>query len=102
MKKDWLLAGCACLFGAILAFPAGIIFAGDPNGRTGASPAQKPAAAPRGGARDFYSPDILNDAYVLDQQLRAVEALELSCREFNQRCPEAKQARQRLNQQRPG
>ncbi len=102
MKKDWLLAGCACLFGAILAFPVGIMFAGDPNDQTVPTPAQRPAAAPHAAARDFYSPDISSDPYVLEQQLRTVEALELSCRHFNERCPEAKQARQRLNQQRPG
>ncbi len=100
MKKDWRLAACAGLLGAIFAFPAGIMFAGDPNEQTVPTPAQRPAAAPHAPARDFYSPDILSDPYVLEQQLRTVEALELSCRRFNERCPEARQARQRVDQQR--
>lgn len=100
MKKNWRLAGCAVLLGAVFAFPAGMMFAGDrlQNDRPTAS-AAKGASAPRRAARDFYSPDILNDPYVVEQQIRVVEALELSCRQLNELCREAKQARQRMEQQ---
>ncbi len=100
MKKDWRLAGCAGLLGAMFAFPAGIMFAGDrfQNDRPAAS-AAKGAPAPRRAARDFYSPDVLKDPYVVEQQIRTVEALELSCRQLKELCREAKQARQRMEQQ---
>ena len=92
------MLGCAALLGAAIAFPAGIML-----GRGGAAP--EPAAepgtgvssrtAPNRAVRDFYSPSILDDPYVIEQQLRVVEALELSCRQSGERCAEARAARER-------
>ncbi len=60
--------------------------------------------APRGAGkravRDFYSPSVLDDPYVVEQQLRVVEALELSCRQFGERCSDARKARERVEENR--
>ena len=95
------MLGCAALLGAAIAFPAGMMLGG-----RGAAPEQ---AAERGtgnapqakrAVRDFYSPNILDDPYVIEQQLRVVEALELSCRQLGERCAEARKARERVEERR--
>jgi hypothetical protein len=43
--------------------------------------------------RKVYSPAILKDPYVLRQQQKVVEALEVECRHFGTHCAEAEQAR---------
>lgn len=100
--KRWL--GCAALLGALVAFPAGMMLGGGgagsdqgaerDAGRAGGAPRSKPPRA----VRDFYSPSVLNDPYVIEQQLRVVEALELSCRQFGARCAEARKARERVEE----
>ena len=52
----------------------------------------------RRGVRDVYSPSVLDDPYVIEQQLRVVEALELSCRQLGERCQEAQRARERVEE----
>lgn len=49
-------------------------------------------------SRDMYSPAVLNDPYVVDQQVKVVEALERSCRELREHCEEARAARQRIEE----
>ena len=101
--SDKRMLGCAALIGAAIAFPAGMMLAGGGGGTQGeaerrsgkASPAQ-----PKQAVRDFYSPTILDDPYVIEQQLRVVEALELTCRQNGERCAEARQARQRVEENR--
>jgi hypothetical protein len=51
------------------------------------------AVAGQAGVRNFYSPRIGSDPYVLDQQRLTVEAMELQCGRFGEHCPEAKRAR---------
>jgi len=46
--------------------------------------------------RNFYSPNVLSDPYVLQQHREIVEALEITCRKTGQHCAEAKQARRYL------
>jgi hypothetical protein len=43
--------------------------------------------------RKVHSPVILNDPYVVRQQRKVVEALEVECRHFGTHCAEAEQAR---------
>lgn len=89
--------GCAALLGAAIAFPAGMMLGGRGptpeqamEGGVGNAPRSKPAV------REFYSPSILDDPYVIEQQLRVVEALESSCRLRGERCAEARSARERV------
>ena len=93
--------GCAALLGAAIAFPAGMMLGGRgptteqaAKGGVGNAPRSKPAV------REFYSPSILDDPYVIEQQLRVVEALELSCRKLGERCVEAQKARDRVEENR--
>ena len=100
-KRDWRFAGCTALLAALVAFPLGMMFAADDRAREGS--AQSTAAkAPAGRqtGRDFYSPNIAGDPYVLEQQLKVVEALERSCAQLAKYCEEARQARQRIEEQR--
>jgi hypothetical protein len=99
-RRNWRDIGCAALIGAALAFPAGIMVAGrDPPRRQEGGPAGPGAAgAGKAEARDVYSPRILNDPFVLDQQRRVVEALELECRLSGKHCAEAGQARRRIEE----
>ena len=101
--RDWRLAGCTALLAALIAFPLGMMFAGGQSPREGraASDRDSPPTQSRR-ARDFYSPKILDDPYVLQQQLRVVEALERSCRYAGEHCQEARQARERVKQPRSG
>ena len=86
--------------GALIAFPLGMM--------VGAGESQAPdrrdsrredrPAPPAAPARDSWSPRIANDPYVIEQQRRVVEALELSCRQFKSHCAEARQARLRIEE----
>ena len=85
--------------GAAIAFPAGLIVGGSFPTHERPTPGKgNAAAAPKAEARDFYSPDFRTDPYVLEQQRRVVEALELSCRQFRERCREAAEARRRIEE----
>lgn len=53
------------------------------------------SARPNG--RDMYSPDIKNDAYVRQEQLKVVELLEQQCRSSGKDCALAKAAREALD-----
>ena len=104
LMRDKRLLGCAALLGAAIAFPAGMMLgrggaAPEPAAEPGAGEARRPA--PKRAVRDFYSPRILDDPYVIEQQIRVVEALELSCRQYGERCAEARQARERVEENRP-
>lgn len=93
----------AALIGAVIAFPAGMMVGGGSGARQEAAEpvsGEAPAGAGKRAVRDFYSPNVLDDPYVVEQQFRVVEALELSCRRFGERCAEARKARERLWEQR--
>lgn len=51
----------------------------------------------RPGGRSMYSPDIQNDAYVRQEQLKLVEMLEQQCRSSSKDCALAKAAREALD-----
>lgn len=93
--RDWRGLGCAALIGAAAAFPAGVMFA---SREPAPSTASKRAAAPAE-RRDFYSPKVTTDPYVMDQQRKLVEALEMQCRQSGANCAEAKQARRWIDKQ---
>ena len=94
------MIGFAAAIGAVLAFPAGLMVAGGnaPPPREGGTARPGVPAVKKVVARDFYSPKVTSDPYVLDQQRRVVEALELECRQFRKHCAEAGQARQRIEE----
>ena len=94
------MIGCAAAIGAVVAFPAGLIIAGrdSPPARDGSAARPNAPAGNKAEARDFYSPKVTSDPYVLDQQRRVVEALELECRHYDKHCAEAGQARRRIEE----
>jgi len=91
--------GCAAILGAAVAFPAGVMFAGHERVREKGLPAASGSRATKPFVRNVYSPTIFHDPYFLDQQRRVVEALEAQCRNQRERCAEAQQARQWVEQQ---
>ena len=93
--KNWRSVGCGALLAALVAFPAGMMVGGG-GGREQAGTGEARRAAPKRPARNVYSPSVLDDPYVIEQQLRVVEALELGCRQFGERCQEARQAREQV------
>ena len=91
-RREGLLVAGALLFGAAVAFPAGVWVAGkDKTERS----ALRQTHADR---RAVFSPDVRGDPYVLDQLRRQVEALEAHCRRTGEMCAEARGARLRLEQ----
>jgi hypothetical protein len=92
-RPSRLWIGCAAIVGAAVALPVGIYI-----GSSGGESQRSPAGASPGssGSRNVYSPSVLSDPHVIDQQRRVVEALELSCRQSNAYCEEARQARLRI------
>ena len=85
--------GCAFLVGVALAFPAALMFARR-------SPPDSDRVTPPAGRHarllNPYSPNIMSDPYVLEQQRKGLEALDRSCREAGTYCREAAQLRQLL------
>jgi hypothetical protein len=96
--REWRRLGCGVVLGAIVAFPAGVVFSGrqsvqleapDPETATAPGPHSTEARKP-------YSPVVLSDPYVLRQHGEIVEAMETSCRKTGEYCAEAKQGRRYL------
>ena len=99
-RRNWPGLGCAAIIGAVIAFPAGVIFARHQASPEKASPPNGIGIPPGTAvARNPYFPSISRDPYVLDRQQMVVEALEAQCRDRKKLCSEAEQARRRLNQQ---
>jgi hypothetical protein len=65
------------------------------EGRSAPADARVPDKAQ---VRNFYSPDLATDPYVIEQQRKVVEALELACRLEGKRCREAGQARRHIGE----
>lgn len=86
---DLAKLGAALLLGMALAFPLGMMVAGDrdedaPTDRGSGETAQR---------RDIFSPKVLDDPYFVQQQRRNVAALEARCRDTGEMCAEARAAR---------
>ena len=100
--REWQRLGCAAFLGAVIAFPAGVLFSGrepvqqQPTGSKATS-----ATAGEARARKPYSPNVLGDPYVLQQHRQIVEDLEMACRQTGENCAEAKQARRYLREREP-
>ena len=93
MASDWRKLGCAALSGAVLAFPVGLIVGERQAAPESGSVATKMDDGSEGNFRKVYSPNIFKDPYVLRQQRKVVESLEVECRHFGTHCAEAGQAR---------
>ena len=98
-SAGWRSLGCAAALGAVVALPIGV-FIGASGWQDGAAPSSGAQNVGGGGSgvRDVYSPQVLNDPYVIEQQRRVAEALELSCRQSGSHCEEARQARLRISE----
>ncbi|PTS87833.1 hypothetical protein DBR17_05335 [Sphingomonas sp. HMWF008] len=96
--RGWLI-GCLVVLGGVILFYAGIVL-----GRQQASTAQ-PGKHPPGTARastkplvrNVFSPSVIADPYVLDEQRKVVEALESACEHQRQNCQTARDARAYLD-----
>jgi hypothetical protein len=98
--RDWRGLGGAALIGALVAFPCGMLFASRDLPRQGAGAAARSNTSDvKPFARNVYSPVVLKDPYVHDQQRIVVEGLEAQCRHSGERCEEAKAARRWWNEQ---
>jgi hypothetical protein len=98
--RDWRGLGCAALIGAVAAFPLGMMLANrDAAHRKAGTEARSNAPAAKANARNVYSPVVVKDPYVLDQQRNVVEALETQCRDKGDHCGEARAARRWLSEQ---
>lgn len=96
-SREWQRLGCAAVLGAIIAFPAGVVFSGRGMVQQKATDSKATTAPGRQAeARNPYSPNVLSDPYVLQQHREIVEALEISCRQTGEGCVEAQQARRYL------
>lgn len=88
------LAGACVVIGIAigLSMPRGTGALLSPNAVLGSGGS---SARPNG--RGMYSPDIKNDAYVRQEQLKVVELLEQQCRSSGKDCALAKAAREALD-----
>lgn len=93
ITRDLAKFGLALLLGAAIAFPAGMMVAGQGGRSDGAGP-----RAPRASAtmRNMFAPSIRDDPWFLEHQREGVEALEGYCARIGESCPEARAARRRL------
>lgn len=103
-KRHWPGIGCAALLAASIAFPVGLVVGrGEPARETAGRPSRPlpvPGRTPT--ARNPYSPRIADDPYALERQREVVRALESSCRQSGRLCPEAEQARRRIEEAQAG
>ena len=111
-KRDWRGVAFGAAIGASAAALVAILVSpgtpppSGPAGREAAAAAQPSAAsaAPRQArsARAIFSPRVLDDPYVIEQQKRVVETLEDACRRTREYCAEAEQARRRVEEAEAG
>lgn len=92
--------GCAAVLGALIAFPAGVLFSMRHSAQLETHDQRTTHAPVRSstGGRKMYSPVVLNDPAVLQKHEEIVRALEISCSQTGQGCGEAKQARRYLDE----
>lgn len=103
-KRDWRGMGCAAVLAASIAFPVGLMVGrGEPARGPVALPSRPlPAPGRAPSARNPYSPRIASDPYVIEQQREVLRSLEASCRQSQRLCPEAEQARRRIEEAEAG
>lgn len=103
-KRDWPGIGCAAILAASIAFPVGLVVGRSEPARESAGRPSRPLLAPgrTPTARNPYSPRIADDPYVIERQREVVRALESSCRQSGRLCPEAEQARRRIEEAQAG
>ena len=96
--RGWLI-GCLVVLGGLVLFSAGILL-----GRQQATTAQPEKRAPvtaraltKPRVRNVFSPSVIADPYVLDEQRKVVEALESDCEHQRLNCDTAKNARAYLD-----
>ncbi len=99
-RRNWAGLAVAAAAGAAIALPAGMMIGAGPDRHTDSSRSQPGNAVAE--SRNLYSPRIGSDPFVIAQQERVAEALELSCRQSNAHCDEARQARLRINEAKAG
>jgi hypothetical protein len=99
-STDWRVIGCAALVGASVAFPLGLLVGGGepPRAAVKGERRQDPSNGSARAGRNPYSPNVTSDPYVIEQQRRVLQALEVSCRSFKTHCAEARQARLRIEE----
>ncbi len=96
--RSWIIAGLVVLGGLIL-FYAGILLgrqqtvSEQPEKRTPGIA----RASTKARVRAVFSPSVIADPYVLDEQRKVVESLEISCEHHRQNCDTARSARAYLD-----
>jgi hypothetical protein len=94
------LIGCALVAGAAGFFCLGILVSQHMERRQEQAhppaPSNKPSSQPYG--RKIFSPSIADDPYVVQQWKESVEALERRCRDANEFCAEARNARVQIKE----
>lgn len=93
---EWKRLGWGVVLGAVVAYPAGVAFSGLQVASQASLEPRPLTDQHKVTGRNVYSPDILSDPYVLREQEKIVEKLELSCRQTGDLCAESEQARQAL------
>lgn len=88
------------MLGASIAFPIGLIVGGgETPSRNASGPSRPdPSSSESRTARNPYSPRVTGDPYVIEQQRRVLQALEVGCSQLKQHCAEAEQARRRIEE----
>jgi hypothetical protein len=99
-RSSWRALGCAAVLGAAIAFPLGLFVGAGDAPRDERGPPMRPTTPPDRvpAARDLYSPRVISDPYVIEQQRRVARALAASCRRSGRHCAEAEQARRRIEE----
>jgi hypothetical protein len=83
------------MFGALIAFPLGLMLGRD-GGDEPAAPAANPAPGSREPLRNPYSPDIYRDPAFIAEQQENLAALERACEARGELCDEAEAFRRAL------
>lgn len=97
--REWQKLACAAVLGAIVAFPAGVMFSGRKSVQSearGSGTITAPSVQ-NTEVLNPYRPNILSDPYVVRRHRQIVEALENYCRKSGKDCVEAKEARRYLD-----
>ena len=99
--RRWIV-GCLVVLGGVTLFYAGILL-GRQHATT-AEPAKRAPGTARASTkplvRNVFSPSVIADPYVLDEQRKVVEALERACEHQRRNCATAQDARAYLDSHR--
>lgn len=96
--RRWIIL-CLIVFGGLILFWAGILLG---RQQAGTRPPQTQSratgrASPEPRFRNVFSPSVIADPHVLDEQRKLVEALESACAHQRQNCATARNARAYLD-----